>query len=119
MADYGYQWWVIKPGVFSALVHDGQYIIVVPEENIVAVFTSSLIARDTWAPMGLLFTYILPALESTTSLSQNAKMNKTLNRACACTQAATHYILIIHCISIQRHVTNGLDKHIKPPFPNT
>jgi len=78
IADYGYQWWVIKPGVFTALGHDGQYIIVVPEKNIVVVFTSSLIAKDTWGPMGLLFAYILPAAKSPPPLSQNSDVCKTL-----------------------------------------
>jgi len=78
IADYGYQWWIIKPGIYTALGHDGQFITVVPEKNIVVVFTSSLIAKDTWTPMGLLLSYILPAAKSKTPLPQNSEMDKAL-----------------------------------------
>ena len=81
VADYGYQWWVINPGVFTALGHEGQYIIVVPEKNIVVVCTSSLIPKDTWGPMGLLFSYILPAVKSTTPLPPNSEMYTALRSA--------------------------------------
>jgi len=78
IADYGYQWWIINPGIYTALGHDGQYIIVVPKKNIVVVFTSSLIAKDTWAPIGLLFEYILPAAKLSAPLPRNDETNKAL-----------------------------------------
>jgi len=79
LSDYGYQWWIVNPNVFTALGHEGQYIIVVPEKNVVAVFTSSLIQKDTWAPMGLLFSHILPAVKSSKPLPENYEALKSLN----------------------------------------
>jgi len=107
IADYGYQWWVINPGVYTALGHDGQYIIVVPDKNIIVVFTSSLIAKDTWAPMGLLFSYILPAVKSTTPLPQNGRMHKTL-------------LSLVHAYSTSRHRDPAnFPSELQPQQPDT
>jgi len=38
---YGYQWWVDDDGYYLALGYKGQFIFVIPEHGIVAVFTSS------------------------------------------------------------------------------
>jgi CubicO group peptidase (beta-lactamase class C family) len=37
---YGYQWWIDRRGVHTALGVSGQYIIVAPRHDLVAVFTS-------------------------------------------------------------------------------
>ena len=44
--------------------YKGQFIFVVPEENIVVVFTSDLPGREFAIPRGLLQNFIIPAAES-------------------------------------------------------
>lgn len=39
---YGYQWWLDKSGMYSALGTGGQYIMIVPQETLIVVFTSKL-----------------------------------------------------------------------------
>jgi CubicO group peptidase (beta-lactamase class C family) len=39
--NYGYQWWVDSAGYYMAAGYRGQRIFVVPDKNIVAVFTGS------------------------------------------------------------------------------
>ncbi len=72
LADgYGYQWWVDKNGYFMALGYGGQYIIVVPDRNMVVVATSGLSTTDFFVPEVLLNNFILPASESSEPLPPN------------------------------------------------
>lgn len=58
---YGYQWWILENDVFAAHGHYEQLIYVVPQADLVAVFTSE-IPNDMLAPTdGLLYGYILDA----------------------------------------------------------
>jgi len=75
---YGYQWWIVSPGIYTALGHKGQFIIVVPEKNMVAVFISSLGPEDSYSPLGLLASYIIPAVKSPTPLPENPNGEKAL-----------------------------------------
>lgn len=68
---YGYQWWVDDAGYYMALGYAGQYIVVVPEEDMVVVFTSDLGERKFFAPETLLTSFILPAAESSAPLPAN------------------------------------------------
>jgi CubicO group peptidase (beta-lactamase class C family) len=43
---YGYQWWVDDGGYHMAIDYEGQFIYVVPEKDMVVVFTSELDERD-------------------------------------------------------------------------
>jgi len=61
MDGYGYQWWVNSRGYYSAVGHKGQFIHVVPELQLVAVFTSRN-ADDFDIILSLLETYIIPAV---------------------------------------------------------
>jgi CubicO group peptidase (beta-lactamase class C family) len=62
---YGYQWWIYpSAGYFSAVGGRGQYIAVVPELDMVVVFTSDLKPEDLYTPLLLLAFYIIPAAES-------------------------------------------------------
>ena len=64
---YGYQWWIANDGVYMALGYAGQYIIVVPEHELVVVFTSNLSEDDFHIPGNLLNNFILPATKSSGS----------------------------------------------------
>ena len=68
---YGYQWWIVNPDIYTAIGHQGQYIMVVPKKNLVAVFTSSLAKEDFFTPLGLLSSYIVPAVKSSTPIAEN------------------------------------------------
>jgi CubicO group peptidase (beta-lactamase class C family) len=75
---YGYQWWIVSPGIYTAVGHKGQFIVVAPEKNIIAVFTSSLNPEDTHSPLGLLTSYIIPAVKSDEPLPENPNGEKAL-----------------------------------------
>jgi CubicO group peptidase (beta-lactamase class C family) len=68
---YGYQWWVTDSGVYMALGYAGQFIFIVPEKDMVVVFTSSLKEYDFYVPQKLLNSFIIPAAESSTALPGN------------------------------------------------
>ena len=68
---YGYQWWVSYDKFYAAVGHRGQFIYVLPRQNMVVVFTSSLKGADFFVPENLLNKYILPAAISETPLPEN------------------------------------------------
>lgn len=62
---YGYHWWVSDENYFSAVGYGGQWIMVVPEHELVVVFTNNFVEGEElqWStPERLLSTYILPAV---------------------------------------------------------
>jgi hypothetical protein len=68
---YGYQWWVDAQGYYMAAGFGGQLIFVVPDQNIIAVFTSGVSLTDFHTPERLLRDYVLPAAVSSTPLPEN------------------------------------------------
>lgn len=68
---YGYQWWLDKSGSYSAVGVSGQYIMVVPEQNLVMVVTSSSSGLGVFFPKKLLDNYVLPAVESDVAIEAN------------------------------------------------
>ena len=78
LQGYGYQWWIVSPGVYTAIGSGGQFIMVVPKEKLVVVFTSDLHRNDTYIPLRLLSYYIVPAVKSSKPLSKNPDEVKKL-----------------------------------------
>ena len=68
---YGYQWWVDSSGIYMALGYAGQFIFVVPEKDMVVVFTSDLPESDFYVPQRLLNKFIIPATEGREPLPEN------------------------------------------------
>jgi CubicO group peptidase (beta-lactamase class C family)/predicted small lipoprotein YifL len=68
---YGYQWWVDDSGIYMALGYAGQYIVVLPEEEMVVVFTSDLEENQFFIPRFLVDDYIIPSAKSNTPLPAN------------------------------------------------
>jgi CubicO group peptidase (beta-lactamase class C family) len=68
---YGYQWWLDGEGMYTALGHQGQFITVVPEKNLVVVFTGKLIGGASMLPPKLVSDFIVPAVVSDVSLPPN------------------------------------------------
>ena len=58
---YGYQWWVDDDGYYLALGYMGQFIFVFPEDNMVAVLTSSSVDTFDYS-VKLPEMFILPAV---------------------------------------------------------
>lgn len=69
--SYGYQWWIDNGGYYMALGYAGQYIIVVPEENLVVVFTSQLPDNHFFVPEITFNEYIQPAVISSKEIAPN------------------------------------------------
>ena len=65
---YGYQWWLDKSGMYSAIGTGGQYIMIVPKENLLVVFTSQLGGEDSFLPAKILKKYIIPSIISNKAL---------------------------------------------------
>lgn len=81
LADgYGYQWWVDNSGVYLALGYAGQFIFVVPEKELVVVFTSDLSDSDFYTPQNLLNDYIIPAAVSPDPLPENPAAEAALHQ---------------------------------------
>lgn len=62
---YGYHWWVSDQNTYSAVGYAGQWITVVPEQNLVVIFTNDFAEGENlqWnTPERLLNTYIIPAI---------------------------------------------------------
>ncbi|MFW9802010.1 MAG: serine hydrolase domain-containing protein [Candidatus Thorarchaeota archaeon] len=61
--SYGYQWWINSPsGYYCARGYQGQFIFVVPEEDLVVVFSSDM--DDIYISTDYLVTdYIVPAVQ--------------------------------------------------------
>ncbi len=68
---YGYQWWVTTYGATMALGYQGQYIVVIPELDLVVVFVSELPDQNFYVPEELLTNYIIPAAISSQPLPEN------------------------------------------------
>lgn len=77
---YGYFWWMEEFGGYSALGYAGQYIFVVPEKDLVVVFTADM-ANDFQFPRRMMKLFILPSIKSDQALPANAKGMSTLNKA--------------------------------------
>jgi len=63
---YGYHWWVSDKNTYSAMGYGGQCIIIVPEHDLVVVFTNHFTEDNDLqraAPERLLNTYIIPAIK--------------------------------------------------------
>ncbi|NOR88978.1 MAG: serine hydrolase [Anaerolineales bacterium] len=68
---YGYQWWVDDSGMYLALGYRGQFIFVIPEKEMVVVFTSSLEDNDFYVPQTLLNDFVIPAAVTSRTLPDN------------------------------------------------
>ncbi len=61
---YGYQWWVDGNGYYMALGYGAQFIFVIPDLDLVVVFTSSLFNANFEVPERLLNEFIIPSASS-------------------------------------------------------
>jgi CubicO group peptidase (beta-lactamase class C family) len=80
---YGYQWWADDSGYAMALGAGGQYLIVVPEQRLVVVFTAGLPGERFSVPEELAVEYVLPAVLSDDPLPPAADAQARLATAIA------------------------------------
>ncbi len=76
---YGYQWWVDATGYYVAVGFKGQRIFVVPEKNMVVVFTGDLTGKESLMANKLLKAFIIPAASSSQPLPPSADDQARLN----------------------------------------
>ena len=72
---YGYFWWIDGYGGYSAHGFGGQYMFVVPDLDLVAVFTSGLADPVFPTPRKLMQEFILPAAKSADPLPASQASN--------------------------------------------
>ena len=84
LADgYGYQWWVDNAGYVMAIGFGGQYIMVVPDRDLVVVFTSGLPPGGFQQPESLMNSYVFNAVKSNDPLPPNPTAQAHLREAVA------------------------------------
>ena len=76
---YGYHWWVKPAGFFSAFGMYGQFIHVIPETNLVAVFTGNIEGKEQFISISLVKDYINPSIASSEPLPQQPEITSDLN----------------------------------------
>jgi len=79
---YGYQWWINSFGGYSARGLHGQYIIVMPELNMVVVFQSHFTDNDL-IPLYMMEINIMPAVKSPQPIPSNTKISEMLKSICS------------------------------------
>lgn len=68
---YGYQWWLDRKGLFTALGTAGQYIIVSPVENLVVAITSQASGLGAFKPAKLFNDYIRKSIVADHPITAN------------------------------------------------
>ena len=86
---YGYMWWINRFGGYAALGQGGDYLFVVPELDLVVVFTGGIYdLNDIFYPGELMEKYIVPSVKSDTPLVSNPTASETLKKALETVQNA-------------------------------
>lgn len=69
--DYGYQFWMNPFGGFRAEGFAGQLIYILPDYDMVAVFTGGINYNETYQPAKLMSDFVIPAAKSKAALPTN------------------------------------------------
>jgi CubicO group peptidase (beta-lactamase class C family) len=91
---YGYHWWMNSSKGYSGRGYRGQYLFVVPEENIVAVIFSGLENKDFFAPETYLSKYILGAIRSDEAIAENPEGYNKLQEIIALHEKAPKTVML-------------------------
>jgi CubicO group peptidase (beta-lactamase class C family) len=75
---YGYLWWIDSFGGYSAHGFGGQYIFVLPQLDMVVVFTGGLPVSLFPTPNKFVRTYLIPAAKTTGPLTPNSQASQLL-----------------------------------------
>ncbi len=77
--QYGFQWHLDNAGYYMAVGYGGQYIFVIPNKNMVVVFTGIHLESDFFYANTLLKNWIIPAATSSVPLPKNSDKNQQLS----------------------------------------
>lgn len=77
---YGYQWWLDRNGGYTALGTSGQYIMVIPQHDLVVVVTNASSGLGNFFPAKLLKQYIISAIKSDQALAANEGAQRELDK---------------------------------------
>jgi hypothetical protein len=77
--QYGFQWRLDNAGYYMAVGLGGQYIFVIPNKNMVVVFTGVHFGYDFFYANTLLKNWIIPAATSSVPLPKNSDKNQQLS----------------------------------------
>jgi CubicO group peptidase (beta-lactamase class C family) len=75
---YGYLWWIDSHGGYSAHGFGGQYIFVLPQLDLVVVFTGGLPNSEFPLPSQLVKNYLIPAVQNPKALTPNGQAFESL-----------------------------------------
>lgn len=75
---YGYLWWMNDFGGYSSHGFGGQYLFVIPDLDMIIVFTSGLEDPLFPTPKELVETYLLPAVKLPESITPNPQASQAL-----------------------------------------
>ncbi len=79
---YGYGWWIPRFGGYTAMGNGSNFIFVLPEYSLVAVFTGGIyVNEDMFYPAELVERFIIPAVKSGTPLPANTTGAAALKQA--------------------------------------
>ena len=78
-AGYGYQWRISLKNYYVAVGANGQYIFVIPEKDLVVVFTSTLKPYEDSIPYTLLEEYIWPSIVSPQAIDEQPMKSSQLD----------------------------------------
>ena len=84
---YGYQWWIDDEGFVMALGLGGQYLFVMPEQDLVMVVTAGLPGGRFGIPRNLATRYVVPAAVSAAPLPDDPEAQDRLAAAVAAAAA--------------------------------
>jgi CubicO group peptidase (beta-lactamase class C family) len=79
LPGYGYHWWIASPGIYTSAGNKGQFIMVAPEKNLVAVFTGRLSPSEFLIPLDFMKSYIITAIKAEAPLPSNKEGEKLLH----------------------------------------
>jgi hypothetical protein len=83
LTGYGYQWWIPTFGGAEAMGFGGQEIIVLPEQDLVVVVTSTTPDTGSITPEDLAKRFIIPAVTSAGPLPENRAAAQRLSQLAA------------------------------------
>ncbi len=84
LPGYGYYWWIPRFGGYAAIGAGGNHIYVMPEKDLVAVFTGGLFGEtEAYYPSRLMENYVLPSIKDDRPLMREDGADSPLGPALA------------------------------------